>query len=67
MYLHSKLEPSTVCSPPVTDTEVTHNWKMPDERKKNKRKGQFSSLKHFFGMVPAFLFFMICIENLIYH
>lgn len=37
-YLHSQLEPSAVCSAPVTDTEVTHNWKMPDKRKKKPQK-----------------------------
>lgn len=36
--LHSQLEPSSVCSAPVTDTEVTHNWKMPDKRKKPNKK-----------------------------
>lgn len=42
--LHSQLETSTVCSPPVTDTEMTHNWKMPDERRKKKPKEKVNSV-----------------------
>lgn len=54
-YLHIREEPRTVCSPPVTDTEVTHNWKMPDEREKKQNKRSTQQFKTFFGMSPAFL------------
>lgn len=57
MYLHSKLEPSTVCSPPVTDTEVTHNWKMPDERKKKQKKRSIQQFKTFFWYGTCLSFF----------
>lgn len=34
------LEPSPICSPSVTDMEVTRNWKTPDERGEKKMSNQ---------------------------
>lgn len=53
-YLHSQLEPTAACSAPVTDTEVTHNWKMPDKRKKKQRKRLTQQFKTLFGTLPVF-------------